>query len=599
MKRMQSSLCALLMVGLGCLLLWVLSGEGGAPANPSRIPDDSSRIPDDRPLSARPAVLVEGRVRGPTSDDEVMRTMVGSETTLEVIVVQGEAGVPARGEVVKVKRHLKGSNLILAMTDVVTDSDGRFRVSDIAGQLVVLQPFGGSDCVVDGDRAPPTVTLRLSAKRELAGTVVDGAGSAVPDATIWVSFDNELPVGSLVGKSNSVGAFAVSVPCGVRRYLWAEFPGKQRSLMYHVAPDPMADEQSIILQIGGAAGSIAVRVRGPKGEPIPGAFVELGSPVIVMFYVPKCRGMRGLGNWRGASADAEGCVLFDGVQCGSCPLTVRAPGFGSWRQLIVVEPGMQDLLIDLEAAVSMRGIVTAYSMACEGASVTWHPDGNSPKSEVVTNSDGLFVFTQLCAGWGVVEVRKEQGGEIWKARTRVLCQDGVVQDIKLSPMPIPRLLICDESGNALSGWQVLMLEDGVAHSGVTDDVGLIELRRECASRRVAVYAPFQGGWEFLPRTVQLLGDLQKVVVPNALAAPGELSGMVLNLQGGELGASRDLESWPGRVKIETDPAGRFRVGGVPPGSFVVWHVKDGFCHRIQTISIAPGSTQEVNLVLTK
>jgi hypothetical protein len=265
----------------------------------------------------------------------------------------------------------------------------------------------------------------------------------------------------------------------------------------------------------------------------------------------------------------------------------------------VVEPQKQTLLVELAPSVALRGIVTVAGVACEGARVKWLSDSDGVKAEAVTNKEGKFELTHLVAGWGEIMAIKEQGGGCWVSRARLLCRDGVEQDIQLIPAEGSRILVCDASENALGGWRVLVLEDGSAESYVTDGRGAIQSRPGASARRVAVYAPFGSGWEALPRVVQLLGDSRKVVVPSASDSPGSLSGSVMELRGGKLLASRDEEAWPEKVTIEVDAGGRFRLDGIPPGPVVFWHVKDGFCYRLQACRMASGAVQETSLLLSK
>ncbi|HAI98621.1 TPA: hypothetical protein DCL30_03755 [Candidatus Peribacteria bacterium] len=264
-----------------------------------------------------------------------------------------------------------------------------------------------------------TATFALqSANRTIIGKVLDGAGSAIPNAFVMArpaSRTDEMSGGG-VAQSQNDGTFNLAVVNGVY-VINANIPGMPPSSDMEVtvqdntgASDSNAaadvyqegvlitndgsGTDNLILKIAKGGRSIAGRVLDESGNAIPYAFVnaqqvnDSGSPS---------------GPFMGAPTDASGNFTIY-VSDGRWKLSGFAPGYGELPSLTVVVNGASLTGQNLQASSSDFGTLTGSVLkggsAVAGAFVNVY--GSSGGNRTVTNTSGQFSL-KVKAGTYTVE----------------------------------------------------------------------------------------------------------------------------------------------------------------------------------------------------
>lgn len=197
--------------------------------------------------------------------------------------------------------------------------------------------------------------LALPAGLTVEGVVVDGVGTPVRRAEIWLStaFDDWMG-GGAVAEVDADGRFRVEhVPSG--RALGAIAPGFAPSPL-HVLDERSPGPVRLELVLPRRGGDLFGTVFGPDGSPLAGAVVSAGAPGAR----PQSYGAR-FAPWpaRTARADAEGRYALYGLAEGELEVEARADGLALARATAEIAVGRGARLdFTLVAGLSVAGVVS-------------------------------------------------------------------------------------------------------------------------------------------------------------------------------------------------------------------------------------------------
>jgi protocatechuate 3,4-dioxygenase beta subunit len=434
-----------------------------------------------------------------------------------------------------------------------------------------------------GAEAPARQVLTLVRPGRISGTVVDGDGRPVPEASIVVDADALYSPGESMIRARTFGALQRGGSLGVTTGAvppiplvsegeavgtWAEsdergdftldtlMPGRYRLRAVH----------------GDHAGSPTVVVDLRPGERETGIVLTLGHGVPL--------GGRVLDGNRQPIAGAR-IELADGSE-------VKTDGFGVWsaghrrgkQKIIIRAPGMVPAMVEVDLedrATSIEQILQPAEGGLEGrvrdgndrpiagVRVTLHQPGELAPSEVTwTDARGLFEFSRLVTGTATIELDHPDYAPTNKRVkvTRITRSDPPVELTLARGWSLEVVVRAFGSGDPIAGARVEV--DGQVWAA--DEAGEVRATRLARERvRVRVEAP---GWVGASASVTRPEDGQATLVLDLDEAAG-LDGEVLDERGEPVaGARLIVRTRDGNTVLAettTDTEGRWSVEGLPEG----------------------------------
>ena len=554
--------------------------------------------------------------------------------------------------------RLRNDELETLLPSVATAADGGFLLATTraAGWLGMPgrdhERYEGPGVLVDDPRCAVFVqecgrsaagevdvgTLVVSAGAAVAGRVVDGSGRPLPglDVSLSVSLaDRDAPGGGgflriperlLSATTNAAGGYAFG---GLR-------PG--RGSVKIATPGWRAAGRDVPAWSAGASvavpdlvcdrgGTLAGVIRDSSGRPVPGAqaFVLEGSAASYAQekQVPYHWNAWIAGGRRGGAPCADdGRFALHGLDDAACFVIAGAPGFrpaalrGAWPDAgdvsltLIPDPDygedgvLQVLVVDLAGAPLSEARVRATTM---------RPGARLPAS-LPLQGTGPGAYTIREIGAAPVEVLVIARGF---ATTRVPLVPAtklgsVVRRVALSPESRVEGRVLDAAGRPVPDLAVLALPaettvtDGRKAHGLTDAEGRFAIAGLGAGSWFACVAGADW-YQPAPAPLELAEGEHRAGVVLGVARLGAIEGRV-HCRDGTVERNRSSRGDEARVVLDPEPDedggrrwvtvdvdGRFRAGGLRPGTWVV----RTFSEAEARAEIVPGVTTTVDLIVPK
>jgi hypothetical protein len=572
----------LLMVGLllggGGLTLWLIGSRLGGPGvepvppvaetgRPHATPVPGSWAPEQAPPPATAAAAIEG-------------------------LVLDRSGAPVDGARVALTRALRRDDPLplgaasSVLATATTSGQGRFRFADLSagdynvGALADGTAPGHTRVPGLGATEQRQVEIRLGEGGfTLSGRVADAGGGNVPGATLsltaWDGSGPGLAARAVQGAASGEGTFALTVAAGSYAVV-VQAPGyvgvhEEILVTGNLRRDFLLTPAARVLG--------RVLERGSR-QPVPDAEVSLS---------PAERTVGGPGFHAATRTDASGSFALVDVEDGRFQLTARKGRLGG-RAREVIALGAAQVLTDVEIEVGPAAAVTGQVRAAgdrtglPGARVSLvASEGTLRPRHVVSVTGGAFTFEGVLPGTYRVEVAPAGYGRASRP-LQVGGGDVTGVDLEVAPGAVVAGRVVDGSERPVAGVRVSASVEGPGAGpggpnnmtfdrAVTGPDGNFELVRLGAGQlRLVAEQGEQDG-------VASLG-------PEPLA-PGARKQVTLKLRRGAFiaGTVRSHDGAPAanvRVGVmvrdlrgstpshaATDPAGRYRLGPLPPGMVVV------------------------------
>ncbi|MCE9592688.1 MAG: sigma-70 family RNA polymerase sigma factor [Planctomycetes bacterium] len=506
------------------------------------------------------------------------RTPIATLGSIRVAVTWSD-GTPAAGIVLNAFPW-GALDPYLASFRVRTDEKGEARLEHLIPGRVGVYVDRGDGRNVDvraGEEARATFAVPVGL--EVAGRVVDPAGSAVADAEIWLSDYGPGQSGSTVATSDADGRFVLrDIPdahgIGARKIGHSPSPT--------LWPSGSAGERrEVVLILQGRGAALAVHVVGPDGEPVEGARVQISE------LDAKREGYEMYAHTQQPLTylditDAEGNCSVASLAPGKVNVVVSTSGLAPWIDRVVLETGgVTAKEVKLGAGVTVKGIASEPNgKPLEGVEIRVGEYGHFTTRQVKTRADGSYRLAAIAPGEFELEAWREGAG---RDRTTSSGVDGeeVVWNPRIDPGRVLLGRIVDAHEQPLADWYVTVDEgndgrdayrgfnaqtrsDAEGHFRVTNCVEKpmrLEVREPDAARTfpaVEMHDVRAGEQELT------------IVIGDAMRATGWIEGRLVDASGAPKAAEVSLErtGTMSRASKWSDLAtGAFRFGPCVPGTY--------------------------------
>ncbi len=394
---------ALGLAVLAALLAWLARG-GRDESRAGGIVDRAA--PADGGVRELPVATLDGDVApaalAATTDGELAAVgtpsaVAGAGTGRLVVLVTWEADGQPAADIGVTAVFFDGPDPLRNERSGLTDAAGRFEVPDArTGRVVAyLDRANGDRAEV---RAGETTELRLAipAGVLVRGLVVDGAGQAVPGASIWLGMGPD--EGHVVGRAGTDGRFElrdVWTNCSVGALAEGHVP----SLLANI-DDNGTHAQEVVLELGDDGASLAGRVLDSGGSPLAGALVMVGprggwprpQDGSALFVSGQPR--------RRLRTDDTGTFVVRDLPAGSVPIEAGLRGHSPWIGWHLLQPGGENRLdIVLPDSAVVAGVVAdAQGKPVAGAQLSSGEYGGLEWVESVSGADGRFELRDVGVG---------------------------------------------------------------------------------------------------------------------------------------------------------------------------------------------------------
>lgn len=561
-------LLALAVALLLCVLGWMAWPRG------EREVGSVLATADAPPLVSPPRAAAE-LVRAEEPDDD--RTVLPSQAVAPTRESYGSLrmrvtwhdGTAASGIGVSLLQYER-ENPELGQRQGTTDESGVLVFAEVpAGEASIVLDRGvwGSKDVERGKEAELALTIPRGF--DLTVLVEDEEGARIAGAEIWTSVTGTLHDGASLGRTGSDGGLRVR---SVVDWIWIAAcargykPSKTES-----AGGDEGDEVEIRFVLRRGAGQVAgTVVDALTGEPVPGAFVGLGS----QRAFDSSGGWLNLGEWaRLARTDERGSFHAEGLGPGACSVAVRAGAYALWRdQIEVREDRTESVDVALLPEAALAGhVLDQQGRPVAGLTVEVGQGRGWLRAADRTDSDGSFRVGALEAG--VTLEATVQGKASLLAATKFVVAPGetYVWEARLGEMGVIRGRLLDDAEQPLGGWMVEIsdFESRRGDSATTAADGSF-LFEEVADHPHLLTAR-SGLYSSLrlegvrPREGELVLHVPEDRIPSVYIAGTFLDEHGQPIPGAEaMPWGDDNQSSP----VECDAAsGGFEVGPLPPGSW--------------------------------
>ncbi|MEO6597115.1 MAG: sigma-70 family RNA polymerase sigma factor [Planctomycetota bacterium] len=314
----------------------------------------------------------------------------------------------------------------------VTDALGVCVLEGIpAGAVTLFASTGHRQPVKVEVQQKTTVELELESWGTVRGFVVDAHDGPVADADVWVSskIDYSSPdrrstaphgqYGSFTMRTDSRGRFETRLT--VRQCLSACKVGYGPSpTIYPCSGNAPSGGIDVTLRLAAEGSALLVEVHDRTGAPVPRALVLAGPEAPTLLDQTMTRATPPA---RRVNTDHQGRVEMLCMPTGSLPVQVRARGFAPWQGTQELLPsGTSRLLVRLEAAATVRGVVTDSTGAPVAHAIVCHGPGSELRSSsATTDPAGRFELGSLPVGPLELEAWKQDVGS---CRTGLVVESG-------------------------------------------------------------------------------------------------------------------------------------------------------------------------------
>ncbi|MEE8526400.1 MAG: carboxypeptidase-like regulatory domain-containing protein [Thermoanaerobaculia bacterium] len=466
-----------------------------------------------------------------------------------------------------------------------TDGAGGFVVADLRpGEplSLTIRKTGYLSQRLDAVKAPSSkpveVVLRRAAR--ISGVVVGEGGEPVAGARVEIAAAaDRLRLSVRDATTDAGGRFEIEGVALGSLSLAADADGY---LPYRATDLRATEGQSIAdLEVTLVLGAtIAGRVTDSDGRPVAGAVV-LGYPV----------GERGTFVRRQGTSGEDGRYRLAGVGTGPHRVAAEHQDFARRVREIAVEPGVNELDLELESGAEVNGrVVDATGGPVSGASVTLEDSASSFRGEApraTSGGDGGFILRGVLDGTYSLVADKEgyargRGGERFTITAAA---------------PVSGLVVELEAGAALSGYVLGLDFDELARvriaargprglgarQGRIDYQGRYSIAGLAAGRWV-LFAEVQGSGRRAEKTVIVEPGVPEIETDLEFPDGFTLSGRAVQGESPVRGASVRLSKPLFRSGTAvTDPGGGFVIEGLQSGTYQLslFDLATGLQHRQQ------------------
>jgi protocatechuate 3,4-dioxygenase beta subunit len=503
---------------------------------------------------------------------------------------------------------------------VASDAEGRFRLGPIpAGASAVLSvehpqyARGTRSEILAAGRED--VVLALTPPGSVAGRVVDESGQPAANVTVYCYQWHRL---LLQATTDAGGRFRFANLAGGHYILRGERPAP--------AADPITNLEGVLLPEGGEGacpelrlmrgGTVMGSVQDDQGRPIVGAAIAAEEELLL----PGRMMLRGQGALGTSGADGSYRLR---LPPGKWRLYPQSSPPGTISELdrdingdkypeFVIEAGQSTRAnFTLHTAAVLRGKVLGADGTVAASAKVRATKGDLIET-IRTDAAGRFAVAGLLPGEGVgLIVFSRDGAQGARLELKPDAPDGE-QTVRLQRLPAVSGVVLDSKGAPVA--EAWVGAQQLFRSGRRTTIQSVNIRTSDAAGRFTL-ALFPDGQYQLSAGAPGFGATDPVTVevagPNTKPAPlrfsleradGFVAGTVVDHDGKPLaGASVMVERSRGTMSAAivgqtmTDSAGRFRVGGLPPGEVRLSPGLAGYRGGIrQTV---PVGTAEARLIL--
>lgn len=551
-----------------------------------------------------PGERVRVRATHPSHAEASALTDVPAEPPLEIVLevaaslagrVVDEDGEPLRAALVGLydSGDPPGPGLLAALpasprTTVATDERGRFEVRAIHPGLVELEVAARGfeverirDLELEPGQALQDLVVELTSAAQITGRITSAEGRPVPGARVHVV--REVGSGSALQQ-----AFGFSLSDGDGRYrLDSVSPGPKTVAAEH------DDYQKVVREIDADRGDnelditfdrgheITGRVQDAFGEPLPGALLTLFPPG------------RALGGRR-ATAGPEGSFAFRGVRPGEYSLRGEKEGYAAAEEVVsAVSGSVQGVELRLGEGGAVVGRI--HGLELDDLSrvrvVAVGPGSSFQMGRVV--HDGSFRIDSLAPGsWQVIASLLGSGRQ---AEGSVTLESGALEawlDLEFGAGWVVSGAVL-QGGRPVSGRAITVVGMDVSDGGMvdTDQRGRFRIEGLATGTYEVEVLGLDGSVQH-SRTVEIDSDREV-----SLEIPvGEITGQATaesdgaQLSGVAITAQPTADAGPGQRSDTTDSAGRFRLGGLAEGTYLLTGEKEGFATATTLVDLSSGGS---------
>lgn len=418
-----------------------------------------------------------------------------------------------------------GTDPMLSSMRGVTGSDGTVLFEGVSAghALIKSDRFARQQLEVIEDSVTKT-TMELStsdANVSIDGRVVDHAGAPIPNAAIWVKWNND---GMIVTHADPWGEFRLQ-GLHTMNDVAATAPGYAPSSAY-----PVRGLTSLTISLEEPGTSLTVGVVDPDRRPVSDALVLVDGGVSRHVSASQT-----LSRWvtRRHWTEMDGTVDIEGLPEEWIRLTVRAAGMAPISRHVLLESGHNDVTLALAGGTDLHGTVRSPDGdPIVGAEI--HLEGYARYEMIGTQTgrDGSFRLKGLTTD----RIKLAISADGYATHSEELIgQPGLdlVRDIELKPVLPFRLRFFGPDGEPLNGWRATF--SGLGGSYAIDPEGRLEaFVGDEKPRTVHVHAyEMLGAWiectwlgQIRPREEEIVVHIPDEAMPRSsimgrLAEPGE------------------------------------------------------------------------------
>ncbi|MCC7065447.1 MAG: sigma-70 family RNA polymerase sigma factor [Planctomycetes bacterium] len=568
----QVAAAALLLVA--GLITWSLVPEPTRPASPTETADATlargrldglPSVPPDAVVSIAPdRVEAVGAAELPTA--------TAATTAVLTVNVHWLDGAPAASVAVLCCAAQSGEAASHAATtdaagEVLFDglAPGRYQVQTAQYQSKLVDLVAGEPCRVD---------LLQERGFVVRGIVLDAGGGPVGGAELRIAHVAVVPSWSfVVGRSDRLGRFQIP---GCRGGMSVGAAGPQSGISDFVLLTTErhggAEAEELVLRLDDQAGALRGRVVTPAGQPVAGAWVQLGEDVSRL--TPDAQGRL----WSSppvslTSTDAEGRFAIAIAPLRQHRLLVCRRGFASHTESVdLLAHVTSEVVVVLHPGGLLTGTVRdedGQPIAGAEIEMPWWP---TLQCSATTAGDGAFVLRDLPPG--PIEFSVQAPGRAKQQRTLVFVGgEQQTLDVVLGKGLRIGGRLLDAARQPLASWWLSLPEGRRAR---TDAEGRFVLTNAAPVGNVVVV---RADFGFVPEVLRfedvVAGEDRTFEVPADRMPSARVRGQCLAADGTPLaGVGLDLQQGGQFVLLNNQVAragedGRFDLGPFPPGVYEI------------------------------